>query len=395
MSAAVEHLDVVAAGRPMQRCLGVRTDELTGTADPAVQATVLRAAGDPPAAWERLAELPDAVADRYWQDFSYIGIGTSFGHVLEAARCLTDAGRHAAALELIALYESQTDTAEAAEVAATACERLLAGGLTDPELPRLARHDVERLFELLAHHRGTVGRQRVVNIEWQLFPALGFDADAPTLHAALAEDPAFFAELVGYAYRRDGEDGETEDTHDSEQRRLVAERAHEVLQSWQQCRGTGTDDAADLPLLRAWLLEARSRLGDDAHLGPGDEEIGRVLASAAPDPDGLLSPGRPGHAGRAAKRPDRHRPAPRHPQRAWGHRPRAARRWGTGMNAGHQLPPAGRSLGRLAPNQEVAPPTRRPVRERRPKRGRGSRTTPPGPARVSNGAGTTGRPAGW
>jgi len=269
----------------------LRDDLLRRTADPLTQARVLRATFDPPSAWEKLPELTETVAEHYWREFTYFGLGTKFEHALAAARALTEAGRHAAALDLIALYEKRADSPEAAEIVAKAFEGLLAGGQEDPEVARLSRHEFERLFALLSRHRDTVGRHRVINIEWQLFPALGFQADAPTLHAALAEDPAFFVELVGYVYRPGKESEDTEgDDGEGEQRRLMAGRGYEVLRTWRRCPGVRADGTIDADALRAWATEARERLVARDRLQPGDSEIGQALASAPPDADGLFPP---------------------------------------------------------------------------------------------------------
>jgi len=133
--------------------------------------------------------------------------------------------------------------------------------MSDPELPGLASYDYQRVFGLLGRHRTAVGEQRVVNLEWQFFPALGFDADAPALHEALADHPGFFAELVGYVYKRDpapaeddqatGDDAEQvgadvddepESPLDAEQRREFATRAYRLLRSWRRCPGAGPDN---------------------------------------------------------------------------------------------------------------------------------------------------------
>jgi hypothetical protein len=158
-------------------------------------------------------------------------------------------------------------------------------------MPQLSRHDFQQLFALLARHRDDVGRQRVVHIEWQLFPVLGFDADAPTLHAALTEEPAFFAELVSYVFRRDDTAEDVpENENEREQRRAIATRAFEVLHRWRRCPGVGSDGFIDGERLRAWITAARERLAADDRLGPGDEQIGEVLAFAPPDPDGTSPP---------------------------------------------------------------------------------------------------------
>lgn len=280
-------------------------DELVAlTDDPVARALVLRAGRDPQAAWQRLDVLPGSVSEQYWRRFSYFGLGGDFPAVLDAARGLVGAGRNAAALDLIALYAKRTDTPEAAAFAATALEGLIAGGMSDPEVAVLARHDYQRLFVLLERHREAVGEQRVVNLEWQLFPALGFDADAPALHAALSEDPAFFAELVGYVYKRDphvaagsqsgvqsAEEPDAQDPLlDLEQRREFASRAYRVLRSWRRCPGAGPDNRPDAQALQSWTDQARARLADQARLGAGDSEIGQALAWAAPDSDGTAPP---------------------------------------------------------------------------------------------------------
>lgn len=297
------------AGRVRDGGAGL-VDELIALTDDAVaRALVLRAARDPEAAWQRLEALPDGVAEQYWKRFSHVGLGGDFPAVLEAARGLVGARRYAAALDMMALYGKRTDSSEAAAVAATALEGLLAGGMSDPELPGLASYDYQRVFGLLGRHRTAVGEQRVVNLEWQFFPALGFDADAPALHEALADHPGFFAELVGYVYKRDpapaeddqatGDDAEQvgadvddepESPLDAEQRREFATRAYRLLRSWRRCPGAGPDNRPDPVVLQAWVEQARARLAGDARLGPGDSEIGQALASAAPDEDGTTPP---------------------------------------------------------------------------------------------------------
>ena len=262
------------------------------TDDGAAQAAVLRAAANPVDAWRRLEGLPEEAKEQYWKRFSYFGLGRGFDRALDAVRGLLGAGRRAAALHLTVLYSKSNDTAEAAGLVADALEALLASGMDDPELGRLDSHDYERLFALLSRHRTDVGEQRVVNLEWQLFPVLGYEANAPALHGALSEDPAFFAELVRYLYKPDTGDGPLDDEPltDPEQRREFASRAFFVLRSWRRCPTTGPDLKPDPAALRAWVEQARAALAQDDRLGPGDSEIGQALAWAAPDDDGTSPP---------------------------------------------------------------------------------------------------------
>lgn len=287
----------------------LRDELLSLTGDNAkLQATILRATYDPPAAWAKLAELPEPVGAEYWLGFIYFGLGGNFDAALEAARGLLSAKRYAAVIDLMGLYERKVDSAEGAELTAQACEGILAAESTDPELRRLSSNDFERAFALLARHRDSVGQQRIINIEWQFFPALGYQAQAPSLHTALSEQPQFFAELVRHLYRSDDgpdvTDVETSDPSDagggpsvervanetSGARRALASRAFEVLRSWRTCPGLTADGTVNYSGLADWVSAARAQLTHDARLRPGDSEIGQILAFAPPDDDGSLPP---------------------------------------------------------------------------------------------------------
>ncbi|MEH0986141.1 hypothetical protein [Micromonospora sp. CPCC 205556] len=266
---------------------------LSASSDVLAQARILRATLDPPAAWTKLTELDPAVAGPYWQEFTYYGLGHYFSPVLQAARSLTATGRPAAALHLLVLYRKRHDTAEAAGVAADALDTLIAGGCQDPEFTTLRDHDFQELFALMARYGDEVGAQRLLAIEWQLFPVLGFQADAPTLHGALAEDPALFVELVRHAFKGEASAPQQTRPESSEPEQIkldLALRAYEVLHDWRKCPGVRADGTLDEELLRRWVDEARDRLRDIGRLRVGDSRIGQILAYAPPDADGLFPP---------------------------------------------------------------------------------------------------------
>lgn len=267
-------------------------DRLLGqTSDPLTQARILRAVGDPPSTWQKLRELDKSVCDHYWREFTYHGLGPSFDRALEAVRGLIGVGRHAAALDLISIYSAQNNSSQAAEAIAEACEGLLSSESVDPELSCLSNYSFRRLFELLFRYRDEVGRQRVLLLEWQLFPVLGFNANAPTLHTALAEDPSFFAELIGYVCQREHDDEDSpEDEIEEEQRRLISQRAYDVLRTWRRCPGVTSANTVNLTLLRSWVTTAREELRNNDRLDSGDIQIGQVLACAPTDPDGSFPP---------------------------------------------------------------------------------------------------------
>ncbi|MFD8195536.1 hypothetical protein [Streptomyces wuyuanensis] len=284
----------VAAGY-LRRRMWAQGDDLRDrllalTEVPQTQATVLRLAPDPVTAWSKLAELSPEVAGHYWREFSYFGLGSDFPRALDAARSLLGAGRPAAALDLTLLYDRQGDNADAAEVVVTGLEDLVAGRLNDPELGRLGSR-FQDLFALLARHHEQVGRQRILSLEWQLLPALGFDAKAPILHKTLVEDPAAFADLVTWSFRSSATTEEdTADAVEQENRRNIANHAYRALHTLRTCPGLTADGTLDPVALRRWVMTARAELAARDRAEVGDVQIGQVLAFAPRDLDGLQVP---------------------------------------------------------------------------------------------------------
>ncbi|HEX5403967.1 MAG TPA: hypothetical protein VFX16_16905 [Pseudonocardiaceae bacterium] len=265
-------------------------DRMVANADASgVKATLLNLCYDRPAVWRRLMDLPPDVSRLYWSKFRYFGLGDNFGQVEQAAKGMMGVSRFAATLDLIALYARNAGSLDIAEIAARAVEGMLNGDSADAEISLLSVHDFEVIFRLLAEHRVSLGVQRVANLEWNLLPIGTFDEEAPTLHTVLAEDASFFAELVGYVYKRDDVELDGADVVPENERR-VARRAFEVLGSWRKCPGIGADGTLESELLSTWISVARSELNDRGVLRSGDGEIGRVLAFAPSDSDGHFPP---------------------------------------------------------------------------------------------------------
>lgn len=263
---------------------------LTLTEVPHVQAVILRLAPEPAAAWSKLAELSSEVAEHYWREFSYFGLGSNFPRALDAARSLLDAGRPAAALDLILLYDREGDTPEAAEAVITGLENLIAARLSDPEIGRLSSR-FQDLFALLARHCEQVGRQRILSLEWQLLPALGFDAKAPILHKTLVEDPEAFADLVTWSFHPSTTSEEdTVDAVEQENRRNIANHAYRALHTLRTCPGLTADGTLDPVVLRTWVMAARAELAARDRARVGDVQIGQVLAFAPRDQGDLQVP---------------------------------------------------------------------------------------------------------
>ncbi|PSM42891.1 hypothetical protein C6Y14_11910 [Streptomyces dioscori] len=284
----------IAAGY-LRRRLWTQGNELRDrllslTEVPQTQATVLRLSPEAASAWSKLDELSPEVAGHYWREFSYYGLGSDFPRSLDAARSLLSAGRPAAALDLILLYDRKAGSgAEAAEIVVTGLENLIAATLNDPEIGRLSSR-FQDLFALLARHHEHIGRQRILSLEWQLFPALGFEAEAPILQQTLVEDPEAFAELVTWAFRSSTSEEDLGDTVEPENRRNIASRAYRVLSALRRCPGLTADGILDPVVLRTWVITARAELAARDRARAGDVQIGQVLACAPRDQDDLQIP---------------------------------------------------------------------------------------------------------
>ena len=283
----------IAAGylnrRLRQTGTELRDQLLRETQDPLTQARILRFTGNPSEAWAKLRELEPAVAEHYWREFVYYGLGSDFPHAHEAAWALLDAGRPAAALDLLLLYMRKGDKrAEAAEIAASGLEALLDKGPNDPELSTLDRHHFEQLFALLSEYRDEIGHRRVVNLEWHLFPIVGLEADAPSLHRAIVEDPGFFVELVVSCFKpaTSQKQEEADDQDEVERKRAVAARAYEVLRTCRRCPGVTGDNQIDPKSLRSWVTSARTQLQAADRKDIGDQQIGALLAHSPAAADG-------------------------------------------------------------------------------------------------------------
>ncbi|WP_086664253.1 hypothetical protein [Lentzea kentuckyensis] len=267
----------------------LRDKLLTRTVEPSVQAAILIAASDPPAAWESLRSLSTATSDHYWSNIDYYDIDHSPKHIIAALNGLLSVRRFVTALRLVSHHVDEIDAPEIAERTAQILTNLIEEKTTPSDIQQLSSDDFRRVFLLLSRHSEFVGVQRLAVLEWHLFSTLGFRAESPTLHATLSQDPAFFAELVCGAYRSEGDD-EAADVPTSPEQQRVAKRAFDILDAWRRCPGVGAAGTVETQLLEAWVREARQRLTDAARSTSGDLLIGRVLAFAPPDPDGLFPP---------------------------------------------------------------------------------------------------------
>lgn len=258
--------------------------DTSASCSPAVAARALLASRDPVGGASRANDVGGGVEEVFWREFSYHGLGQLEGAVVDQlANSLLAAGRPAAALDLLVIYERRRNDSDALLVA-EALDALLASP-TDPESRRLSGYEFERLFAVLAENRDVVGTDRVLRIELAFAPALGYQPDLRNTYATMAEEPALFVELVALQYRsKEGNEPASDD------QRRAAENAFRVLSGWKSCPASSADGTVDAEALRAWVEQARSSFGERRLREVGDRKIGEALAYADEDGDGNWPP---------------------------------------------------------------------------------------------------------
>jgi hypothetical protein len=246
------------------------------------QATIIHNTYSAPGEWEEVEGRGTEVSHEYWKLYNYLHRGQDFPAVLAAAEKMMAVGRWAATLHMLSMYKrsSDVDAAYASAVAA-GIEGLLTS--TDPEVQILKSWNFRRLFAILDSQVDHLGVGRVASLQWPILPALGYDPPTTTLHQALADDPAFFVEILSLVVRPRNLDG---DPVESERNPAAAQNAFRLLQSWKIPPGQSIDGSFDLLKTRDWIDEVTPLLVEAQRLDAGMGQLGQVLIHT-PVQDGM------------------------------------------------------------------------------------------------------------
>ncbi|MGE4029026.1 MAG: hypothetical protein AB7I08_02245 [Thermoleophilia bacterium] len=245
---------------------------------PVAQARAFLCQPASPELWLEVAAAGRETEKAYWDEFEPYGRG-DFVFVNEAAEHLLKFGRAATAVDLLSLYARGTEERLSGHLIARALDALLGAPPEEREASRLQHYDFEALLDYV--RRSDVDEETLGLLEWRLLPALSFDAPSPTLERRLSRDPAFFVEVLSFAYRsRDGEAAQPEVPEH------VSRNAYRLLSEWSHL--PGVDEFGQPPNaeeLNRWLDEARE-LARDAHRREvADVTIGKLLAHSNSGPD--------------------------------------------------------------------------------------------------------------
>lgn len=123
-------------------------------------------------------------------------------------------------------------------------------------------------------------------IEWAFLPLLDrhHGASPRLLEQRLADDPAFFCEVIRTVFNSKEERPVEEPT---EQQKNLATNAYRLFREWSVPPGSQKDGTFNGDALTTWLEDVKMACVESGHLEIALLMVGHVLIHAPPDPDGL------------------------------------------------------------------------------------------------------------
>jgi hypothetical protein len=156
-------------------------------------------------------------------------------------------------------------------------------------------HDIAHLLSYLRRSE-EIDDTTIEHLEWSYFPLLKDEirmrrvsnhsseqsGDRLLLHRRLGRDPAFFVEVVSYAFKQDNQKEVTTEEEN------LAKRAYDLLDSWHEVPGyDAATDSIDEDFLFEWLDKAIDLLEEKELVHGGHIAIGKMLRWGPDEEDGI------------------------------------------------------------------------------------------------------------
>jgi hypothetical protein len=124
-------------------------------------------------------------------------------------------------------------------------------------------------------------------VEWAFLPLLDrhHSASPMLLEQRLANNPAFFYEVIRTVFRSNEEERPVEEPN--EQQKNIAMNAYRLLSEWRTPPGSQKDGTFNGDALTTWLEDVKAACVESGHLEIALSMVGHVLIHTPPDPDGL------------------------------------------------------------------------------------------------------------
>ena len=165
--------------------------------------------------------------------------------------------------------------------------RVLQAALHSSETPHEEDvHAIVRVIKALQDDPDT-NPEDLSQIEWAFLPLLNphHEASPRLLEQRLADDPAFFCEVIRIVFRSKNEDRSA--LEPTEQQKNIATNAYRLLSEWRVPPGSQKTGGFNGDALTAWLENVKAVCGDSGHLEVALSMVGHVLIHTPLDPDGL------------------------------------------------------------------------------------------------------------
>lgn len=231
----------------------------------------------------------EEVQRRYWSGLNYYFLPPNERDKADyVARKLLENNRPLAAVDAAAQLLSGKGERKGLDSSLVAS--ILIRIATDPsDIERVSiqnvRYDILRAIEFI-QDRAELSAEEISQIEWAYLSIFRFEDVKPRyLSEKVSRDPAFFVQLVVWAFRRDeGKDPEAELSDEIVKRR--AETAWELLDTISVLPGSD-GSSIDSGKLHEWVDRARQMLRETERLKIGDGRIGSYLSRCSEGSDGI------------------------------------------------------------------------------------------------------------
>lgn len=241
-------------------------------------------------ATDEVLDLVDGLSDdqerRYWSQLD--PIRGARGAVERATGGLIAADRPFSAIDALGLRQEQPGSSEL--VLKTLSAPLTNKTAESPQVLRSAEYVVGQLLDQL--EEANVGTDDLSTLEWFYLPLLADERLPRALHQRLADDPAFFAEVVSHMYQPDPPTDEEimagDLTPDEYQ---FSDACWQLMQNWRDpLPGAVYGSSPDPDRMHAWVLQVREELAARNRAGVASLVIGDALAGRTTDEDGVWPP---------------------------------------------------------------------------------------------------------
>lgn len=231
--------------------------------------------------WKRAADLLGEDESPYWSKTAANpyeaekGLDMAIDHLVQYGR------PHAAirCLERLLHVKQPVDSQQAIQVLQAVLHSSESGDAMDV-------HAIVGVIKALQDDLDT-NPNDLFQIEWAFLPLLDrhHRASPKMLEQQLADDPAFFCEVIRTVFRSKKEEHPVEEP--TEQQKNIATHAYRLLKAWRTPPGSQKDGTYNGDALIAWLDEVKTACEKSGHLEIALLMVGHVLVHTPPDPDGL------------------------------------------------------------------------------------------------------------